>query len=44
MYNLISRILDILCPMWNSKILDIDSDDASMMIDYIQDVITQLEE
>jgi hypothetical protein len=44
MYNLISRVLDIICPMWRSKILGIGSDGAPTMTGCIQGVVTQLEQ
>jgi len=44
MCNLISGVLDILCPMWRSKILGVGSDGAPAMTGCIQGVVTQLEQ
>ena len=44
MYNLISGILDIICPTWRSKILSVGSDGAPTMTGCIQGVVTQLEQ
>jgi len=44
MYNLISGVLDIVCPTWRSKILGVGSDGAPAMTGCIQGVVTQLEQ
>ena len=44
MYNLISGVLDIVCPTWRSKILGVGSDGVLTMTGCIQGVVTQLEQ
>ena len=44
MYNLISGVLDVICPTWRSKILGVGSDGATANAGCIQGVVTQLEQ
>lgn len=42
-YELIARLLNILCSSWRTKFIDLRSDDENTMTRKFQDVITQLE-
>src|SRR5436309_1227167 len=44
MYKLISHVLNILCPIWRSKLPSVASDDAPVMTGCIQGIVTQLEQ
>ena len=44
MFNLISRLLDIICPDWRTKLIAVGSDGANSMTGRLQGVVTRLEE
>ena len=43
MFHLVTRFLDIICPIWCQKFLGIVSDDAFVMTDEFQGVVTRIE-
>jgi hypothetical protein len=43
MYQLITKVLDILCPKWRLKLIGIGSDGASVMTGGYQGTVTRLE-
>ena len=43
MFRLITRFLDIICPIWRQKLLGVASDGASVMTGEFQGVVTRIE-
>src|SRR6266496_269819 len=44
MYNLVARFLDVLSPVWHSKLIGLSSDGAPVMTGEYNGVITQIEQ
>ena len=43
-FNLVSKVLDVLCPSWRAKVIAVGSDGANVMTGHVQGVVTQLEQ